>query len=257
MNRAIGLLDSGVGGFSVLQAIEQVLPNQEVLYFGDSAHFPYGEKTPAEITRFTTQITAFLLSKNIQLLVIACHTASALALETLQANFPIPIIGMIVPTMNVLQQTTKDKRIAILGTKATVQSEIYQKAILNNFPEATLFPLSSLELEAKIQEAGPIPQELIRKCVEPILGQDVDTLILACTHYPHIKLEIEEELDSETVVLNPSLAVAKQIKAQLEQTPPAAFQHTIYTSGELEAFKRFLTDHPLKANFTLEQMALQ
>jgi glutamate racemase len=205
MTGPIGIFDSGVGGFSVLQAIEAILPNEDILYFADNAHFPYGEKTPAEILRYATQVTAFLFTQNVKLLIIACHTASIYASQNLKKAFPLPILGMIDPTINTLKYTTKNGRVALLGTKATINSGIYQEKIQKAIPNATLFPLICPELEQKIELGDNNTQRLICSCSAPILGQNVDTLLLACTHYPLIKGAIEEELDPCTVVLNPSL----------------------------------------------------
>jgi len=258
MNRPIGLLDSGVGGISVLQALQKLLPHENFIYFADSVHFPYGEKSPLEVTRYTSQITAFLLSQNIQMLVVACHTASAMSLNSLQANFPIPVIGMIQPTLATLKKVTKNRRIGILGTKGTIQSDVYQKAIRETFEDAVIFPIVCLELEKKIENNEVISQELIKECLKPILGQEIDSLLLVCTHYPHIQLEIEQELDPQTTVINPSLSVAEEVKKQLKETPSSSHEphHILYTSGNLKDLKKFLNKHPLKASFEVKEITL-
>ncbi len=259
MNAPIGLFDSGVGGISVLQAIEYLLPHQDCLYFGDSVHFPYYEKSPAELIRYASQITAFLLSQQIQLLIIACHTASIHVLPTLQANFPIPIIGMVEPTLLALKKTTKNQRIAILATESTIRSKLYQHAILKQMSDAYLIPLACSKLEQAIEQGEKPSQDLIKECLSPLHNQNIDTVLLACTHYPHILHEIEEELDQETAVLNPALEVAKQAKEKLveESSPSHAPHHIIYTSGSVETFEKFLQAHPLAASSDVKQVELK
>ena len=243
----IGLFDSGVGGITVLKVLEQLLPNESFVYFSDSAHFPYGKKTPAELISYTTQITSFLLTHNIKLLVIPCHTASALALPTLQNLFSIPMIGMVEPTVKALKR--ENKRIAILATEATIQSGIYQNAIQREIKDAVLFPLTSPELIQRVEMGEPIPQELVRSCLKPILGKQVDTLLLASTHFPHLKKEIAEELDPQTIVLDPALSVAEEVIRQLERSANQTPEHLFYTSGNLELFQKFLKSNPPRAKF--------
>ncbi|MDN3505612.1 MAG: glutamate racemase [Simkaniaceae bacterium] len=249
MTGPIGILDSGVGGLSILQAIEAELPNEDILYFADTAHFPYGEKTEAEVIRYSTQIAAFLFTQNVKLLIIGCHTASAAALKNLTNAFPLPVLGMIAPTINLLAQTTKNKRIGILATELTLRSGIYQNAI----PGAITYPLSCPELKEKIESNDPNTQPTIQACIAPLLGQEVDTLLLACTHYPHLKGAIEEELDPCTVVLNPALSVAATAKDTLKdlQNKKHKPHHTFFVSGELSPFQTFLEKHPPKAPYEI------
>lgn len=248
----IGLFDSGVGGLSVLKALEQLLPHTTFIYFSDSAHFPYGKKSAAELIRYTSQITSFLLSHEVEMIVVPCHTASALALPALKETFPIPIVGMIEPTIRALKEAGS-KKIAMMGTEGTIHSRIYQEAIQKQLPGSTVFPLTCPQLEQKIELGETDTQDLIKQCLKPILGQGVDTLLLACTHYPHLRKEIEEELDPETVVLDPALSVAAEVKMMVKEgsgTP----KHLFYTSGNLEIFKRFLETHPPRGKYVVEKV---
>ncbi len=255
-HRPIALFDSGVGGLSVLKALEHLLPNQSFIYFSDSAHFPYGKKSIAQLLRYTSQITAFLLSHNVQMIVIPCHTASTRVLPTLAGSFPIPMIGMVEPTINALKTMTQNRRMAIMGTEGTIGSGIYQQAIEKELPGSVLFPLTCPELEQKIERGESDVQELIRECVKPILGKQVDTVILACTHYPHIRKKIEEELDPETRVLDPSLSIAEEVKKRMSVEETESPKHLFYTSGDLEIFKQFLETHPVKGVFELQKVDL-
>lgn len=250
----IGLFDSGVGGLTVLYALEQLLPNESFIYFSDSAHFPYGKKSTAELIRYTSQITAFLLSHNIEMLVIPCHTASALALPTLRANFPIPMIGMIEPTVKALKGMAKNQRIALMATEGTINSGIYQAAIKKELPGAELFTLTYPQLEQKIEQGEQDTQELIKECLRPILGKKIDVLVLACTHYPHVRKQIEEELDSETVVLDPSFSIAQEVSQMIKPGNSPTPKHLFYTSGDLELFQKFLNHHPPRAPFEVQKI---
>jgi len=248
----IGLFDSGVGGLTVLKALEKLLPHTSFVYFSDSAHFPYGKKSAAELIRYTSQITSFLMSHGIELLVIPCHTASALALPALREAFQIPMVGMIEPTVRALKEA-KFKKIALMGTEGTIHSGIYQKAIERELPGTEIFPLTCPQLEQKIELGDTDTQGLIKQCLKPILGQGIDTLLLACTHYPHLRKEIEEELDPETVVLDPALSVAKEVKKMVKEEI-ATPKHLFYTSGNVEIFKRFLESHPPRGKYVVEKV---
>lgn len=258
MSGPIGIFDSGIGGLTVLQAIETLLPHEDILYFADTAHFPYGKKNPAEILRLSSQITAFLFTQNVKLLILGCHTVSACAEKKLKNAFPVPILGMIRPTMQILSQTTKNNRIAILATETTIQSGIYQKEIEKTIPGATIFTLTCPELAEKIEHDDPNTQKLIQACVDPILGQNVDTLLLACTHYPHLKRAIAEELDPETIVLNPALAVAEAAKLMLKDPKETNHtpHHTFFVSGDTDSFQKFLDRHPPKGAYSLQEAIL-
>jgi glutamate racemase len=234
---------------SILQAVEEELPNEDILYFADTAHFPYGEKTEAEILRYASQIAAFLFTQNVKLLIIACHTASTSCLSNLQKAFPLPILGTVEPTVRALAQTSKNKRIGVLATDVTLRTGVYQNAI----PGSITFPLSCPELKKKIEDGDPDTQKTIQSCIAPLLGQDIDTLLLACTHYPHLKGAIEEELDPCTVVLNPALAIAAAAKDLIKEPRGKKHkpQHTFFVSGDDTSFKTFLENHPPKAPYEI------
>ena len=237
----IGLIDSGVGGLSVLAAIEAVLPHEDCIYYADTAHFPYGNKPPVEILRHVIEATAFLLSKGIKVLVIACHTATIAALETLQKNFPIPIIGMVEPTI----RATREGKTALLATQTTIDSGVYQRA----FPE--LICMTCPELTEKIQKGESDFQPLIQKCIHPILGKRIDMLIVGCSHFTFAFHEIEEELDQGTRLLNPALAVAQETVHHIRDPKPKSHapKHMFYVSGNVEHFKAFVEKHPPTAPY--------
>lgn len=258
MSGPIGIFDSGIGGLTIFQALETLLPHEDILYFADTGNFPYRKKNSAEIIRLASQITAFLFTQNVKLVIIGCHTASAHAEKKLKNAFPVPILGMIEPSIKILRQTTKNQRIAILGTDSLIKSGIYQKQIEKMLPSATVFPLSCPELAEKIEYNESDTQKLIKTCVHPILGQNVDTLLLACTHYPHLQRAIAEELDPETAVLNPAIAMAEAAKAMLKDPQELSHtpHHTFYVSGDSDAFQNFLNTHPPKGVYSLQEAIL-
>jgi len=231
----IGLIDSGVGGLSVLAAIEAVLPYEDCIYYADTAHFPYGNKPLVEILRYCMEATAFLLSKRIDVLVIACHTATIAALETLQKNFPIPIIGMVKPTI----RATREGKTALLATQTTIDSGVYQKAFFE------LICMTCPELVEKIQSGKTDFHPLIQKGIHPILGNRIDSLILGCSHFAFAFHEIEEELDQGTRLINPALAVAQELSHHIQNPRPKSHspKHTLYVSGEVAPFEAFIEKH--------------
>ena len=241
----IGLFDSGIGGLSIMRALEALLPNEHFYYFADTVHMPYGSKSAVDVERYSSQICAFLLSKGVKLLIVACHTASATALSSLQAHFPIPIIGMIEPTLQMLAKCHPFKKVALLGTPATIRSNIYQREIEKRFENVEVIALSCPELEEKIERGDKDIQTLIKHYVAPLLGQKVDVLILGCTHYSHIQREIEEELDQETRVLNPCMAVAEEACRLYEKPDMPSNGHTFFVSGDMEPIRRFIETYLL------------
>lgn len=254
MTAPIGIIDSGVGGISVLQAIEALLPHEDIVYFCDNRNFPYGCKTKAEIIRCLSKATAFLLTKDIKLLVIACHTASAYGLKNIQDIFPIPVIGMIDPTVETLVQIPSKGRIAIMATEATIRSNVYQDAIHQALPYSTLFPLPSPKLAEQIETGAGETQKIIKDCVASIQEKKVDTLLLACTHYAHLGHAIEEELPPETIVINPAMTVAQHVESILKEKNPETHiaKHEFYVSGKMDSFGQFLERHPIKADYEIQ-----
>ncbi len=254
MTASIGIIDSGVGGITVLQALEVLLPHEDVLYFCDNANFPYGEKTGPEIVRCLSKATAFLLTKNIKLLIIACHTASVYGLKHIQDIFPIPIIGMVEPTVDTLLQTDSKGRIAIMATEATIRSNVYQDAIHQALPYSTLFPLPCPKLAEKIETGADDTQKVIKSYVESIQEKNIDTLVLACTHYAHLRHAIEEELPPKTVVINPAMSAAHAAESALKERNPETHisRHDFFVTGDIKPFGQFLEKHPLKSDYEIQ-----
>ena len=191
----VGVFDSGVGGLTVAREIMRQLPNENLVYFGDTARVPYGSKSKNNIIRFSRQIIRFLQTKNVKAIVIACNTASALALETVEKEIDIPIIGVIVPGARAAVQETKNGMIGVAGTEATIRSETYTKVIKSMNPDAVVIG-KPCPLFVPLVEEGfakhKITEEVIDIYLSDMKKTDIDTMILGCTHYPLLRSRIIE-----------------------------------------------------------------
>ena len=241
---AIGVFDSGVGGLTVTREIMRQLPNENVVYFGDTARVPYGSKSKNNIIRFSRQIIRFLKTKNVKAIVIACNTASALALDTVQEEFDIPIIGVIVPGARAAVRETKNGQIGVLGTEATIKSETYTKEIRKLMPEAEVIG-KPCPLFVPLVEEGfakhKITEEVIDIYLSDMRKSEIDTLILGCTHYPVIREIIADYMGPEVQLISSGAEAAKYARQCLEtqnlladrQTPG---ENTYYVSDSTEMF---------------------
>ena len=188
--KAIGIFDSGVGGLTVLKEVVRALPQEDTIYLGDTARVPYGTKSPETVIRYSRQIARYLLSRDIKLLVVACNTASAVALASLQREFSIPIVGVIEPGARAAAQVTRSGKVGVIGTAATVASSAYTKAIKRINPEIEVVT-RACPLFVPLAEEGWVDNEVAQLTARMYLGdlrdQGVDTLVLGCTHYPILK----------------------------------------------------------------------
>ncbi|MBM3701294.1 MAG: glutamate racemase, partial [Actinobacteria bacterium] len=192
--RPIGIFDSGVGGLTVFREIIKKAPAENLFYFGDTARFPYGTKNLADVKRFVFKIAEFLYSRDIKLLVAACNTASAAALDDLRNSFNIPVIGVIEPGAKAAVAGTKNKRIGVIATEGTVKSAAYDKAIHKIDKEVSVFSSPATLLIDYIEKGVLDGRQLdvaINECISPLVGQDIDVLILGCTHFPLIEQQIK------------------------------------------------------------------
>ena len=186
-NRPIGVFDSGVGGLSVVKEVVRQLPHEDIIYFGDTAHLPYGPKTSQTIKRLVRDNVRFLLKKKVKAIILACHTASAFTLEEIREDNPIPIIGVIGPGAEEALRVTKNKRIGVIGTYGTIRSGAYAKELKRLEPEASVIE-KPCPLFVPLVEEGWIEKEVthlvVKEYLEPLRDDGIDTLILGCTHYP-------------------------------------------------------------------------
>ena len=215
---SIGVFDSGIGGLTVLKEIRKVLPNEKIFYFGDTARVPYGEKTKELITRYSKEIVEFLLDKEVSAIVVACNTATALALEELKKTFKIPIIGVIKAGAKTAINTTKSGNIGVIGTKATVNSKRYEEEI-KKLSENVKVVAKACPLFVPAVEEGILDGKLVDQIIKTYLDdfeKEIDTLILGCTHYPLLKSAIGKIYTNLNIV-DPARETALDLKEILEE----------------------------------------
>lgn len=244
-NLSIGMFDSGIGGLTVMQQILQRLPQEKVIYLGDTARLPYGEKSSETIVRYSVENAIFLMQKNIKLLVIACNTASAYAIDKLQQIFNIPIVGVIAPGARKAVETSKTGRIAVLGTRGTIRSGEYSKEILRLLPTATLFPVACPLLVTLVEEHWhdhPVTRMVLEEYLEPLRKEKVDTLLLGCTHYPLLRHVIQEIMGEEVAIVDSAISCAEEVATILQREQLSRSK----TSLEIPKHHYFVTDDPEK-----------
>jgi glutamate racemase len=242
-NRAIGLFDSGIGGLTVMRQMMNALPKESLIYFGDTARLPYGEKNSERIVQYSIENANFLISQEIKLLVIACHTSSAYAVHKLRQQFSIPIIEIIEPSVEKVTQFSQEGAIAILATRGTILSNAYEKSIRQKHPNKTIFSVACPLLVPLIEEnwsSHPATRLIIREYLEPLKTQNVDTVLLGCTHYPLLRDIIQEELGQKPIIVDSAQACVEQVSHLLTQ------QNLHTTNVEVPFHRYFVSDDPKK-----------
>ncbi|UQS83888.1 glutamate racemase [Bombilactobacillus thymidiniphilus] len=249
--RPIGFLDSGVGGLTVVKEVLQQLPHEDVIFIGDEAHLPYGEKTPAQIIAFVQQLVAFLLTKNVKMIVFACNTATAVALPIIQQQVSVPIIGVIASGSDAAIKQTKSKKVAVIATQATVNQHAYAEQIQLLTPNVTVFELATPHF-VPLVENGQYHSQKARQTIwhdlQPILQQtDIDTLILGCTHYPLLYPLIQQAVGSDVCLVDAGKETVATIKQHLLtnnllNTTNLKAQYEFYTTGNAQQFTTITKD---------------
>jgi len=218
-DRGIGIFDSGVGGLTVFHATRTMLPAERLIYLGDTARVPYGTKSPQTVARYACQAAAFLVSQRVKLLVVACNTASSVALEALHHEFRLPVIGVIEPGAERAVALTRTGRIGVIGTEGTIQSGAYTRAIRTLSPQVEVYS-AACPLFVPLAEEGWADHPVARLCAEeylaPLLRQRIDTLVLGCTHYPLLKKVLAEVLGPEVQLIDSAEATASKVAAMLD-----------------------------------------
>jgi glutamate racemase len=218
-NQAIGVMDSGVGGISVLKHIHALLPHENLIYFADSKYAPYGSKTPEEIIARCMEIADFLLQKDIKALVVACNTATAAAIDELRETFDIPIIGM-EPAVKPAAEASKNGVIGVLATVGTLKSAQFAALLESygrNVKVVTQACVGLVECIERGEIGTPETKALIRQYTAPLLAEGADTIVLGCTHYPFVKDAIQDIVGDKIKLIDTGAAVAKQLKRQLQE----------------------------------------
>lgn len=246
MKRAIGVIDSGVGGLTVAYELMRQLPKEEIIYLGDTLRCPYGSRPEHEVKQFTKEMIQFLMEKNIKMIVIACNTATAFTLEELRQTLPIPIIGVIQPGSRAAINVTKNEQIGIIGTEGTIRSNAYTDALkqinANLHVTAMACPLFVPMVEKGIVQ-GDRAKKVVEETLRPLKArQNIDTLVLGCTHYPLLEHTIQEVMGTEVNIISSSEETARETSTILEmhellyqgEREPT---HRFYATGDLELFK--------------------
>ena len=216
----IGVFDSGVGGLTVAREISRQLPYENIVYFGDTARVPYGSKSQNTIIRFSEQIIRFLRTKQVKAIVIACNTASALALDAVKDEFDLPIIGVVIPGARAAVEATTNGKVGVVGTEATVQSGMYTKVIQGMNPKIEVIEKACPLFVPLVEEGFKehiVTREIIEYYLESMRNTDIDAMILGCTHYPLLRSKIREYMGDKIQIVNPGYETAMDLKRLLEE----------------------------------------
>lgn len=245
----IGVFDSGVGGLTVAREIMRNLPHERIVYFGDTARVPYGSKSKETVIRYSRQIVRFLQTQEVKAIVVACNTASALALEEIRKDIDIPIIGVVKPGAKVAARTTKNKKIGLIGTRGTVKSDLYRTIIRQEDPEIQVMG-QACPLFVPLVEEGwlkdPVTVEVAKRYLKPLLQKNIDTLILGCTHYPLLRSMLKEIVGDKVTLVNPAYETAKELGRLLKENhlenegqADEEFPYRFFVSDEEVHFQEF------------------
>ncbi len=267
--QAIGVFDSGLGGISVVRALIDLIPHEHLVYFGDTARVPYGSKSEETVIRFAHQISSFLEEQQVKMIIVACNTASAVALESLQRSFNIPIVGVIEPGSEAAVKVSKHKKIGVIGTASTIRSDAYQTAIRALDPGMDVKGQPCPLLVPLVEEDWP-HDGVVTQVLESYLGmfksQQPDALILGCTHYPYLKSIIQEVVGPHVRLVDSGEETARRVKEVLKEmnllNPESGDpgKHKFYVSDFPQKFEetasRFL-GRPLDKLFKVELEVLE
>jgi glutamate racemase len=239
--RPIGVFDSGLGGLTVLRALVDLLPHESTLYFGDTGRFPYGPKPADEVLKYGHEIADLLVDRGVKMLVVACNSATAAALEALQDRYDMPVIGVIEPGIRAAATTTRTGRVGAIGTVGTVASGAYQRAASTAGIELTCAACPGF---VEFVEAGDVDSDQIRVLAErllaPLRAAAIDTLVLGCTHYPLLARTIGDVMGRDVVLVSSadeSAFEARRMLGDVTITRGAPVSHEFVTSGDVETFR--------------------
>ncbi|HAJ57343.1 MAG TPA: glutamate racemase [Candidatus Omnitrophica bacterium] len=220
MDNPVGIFDSGIGGLTVVKEVIKLLPHENLVYFGDTARVPYGIKSKETIIKFSLENTLFLLQQDVKMIVIACNTSSSLALPIIRRHFKIPIIGVIMPGAKEAVYATKNKKVGVIGTRATINSGAYEEEIKRLDAGIKVFS-QACPMFVPIVEEGWINDAITTKVAEKYLSvlksKGIDTLILGCTHYPLLKNKIQQVMGKAVKLIDSAEQVAIEVKQVLSQ----------------------------------------
>ncbi len=246
LKRPIGVIDSGVGGLTVAKEMMRQLPNEQIIYVGDTARCPYGPRTAEEVRGFTWQMTRFLMEKDIKMLVIACNTATAVALHEIRSELAIPVLGVIHPGARAAIKVTRNKRIGVIGTVGTVKSAAYENALTQLNKKIYSVSLACPKFVPLVESGeykGPVAKKIVAETLKPLKNKGLDTLILGCTHYPLLQPIIQNVMGNYVKVISSGEETASEVSTILhhnrllnkDNDEP---EHDFYTTGSKAIFTK-------------------
>ena len=245
-SRAIGFFDSGVGGLTVLREVVRRMPAESTIYLGDNARTPYGPRSDDEVRRFSSECLDELAARDVKAIVVACNTSSAVALPMLRLRYPVPILGVVRPGASAAALATRNRRVGVIATQATVRSRAYFQAINEEDPFVQVFEHATPDLVPLVEAGrldGPLVEDVVRRSLEPLFERapDIDTLLLGCTHYPLLAPVIRSVAGQQVGVIDSASATASALAGLLEihglQAPAdQSGVHVQLTTGDVAKF---------------------
>ena len=249
--RAIGFIDSGVGGLTVVKEALRQLPNERFVYLGDTARCPYGPRPAEQVIEFTRQMAAFLMEQNIKLLVIACNTATAVALDIIREELPIPVVGVILPGTRAAVKATRSRRIGVIGTQGTIKSHSYRRAIESKTDKTAIFGLACPKFVPIVESNeyhSPIAKKIVAETLKPLQLKKIDTLILGCTHYPLLRPIIQNYMGSSVTLIDSGAETVGEVSVLLDYfnianpDPSKIGDCRFFTTGSIKLFDEIAND---------------
>ena len=243
VEKPVGVFDSGVGGLTVVNQLIRSLPQEDIIYFGDTAHLPYGSKSKEAIMRFSLDIANFLTAQKAKIIVVACNTASSFALSSLTENIEIPVIGVIEPGAQAAIDATRNFKIGIIGTEGTIKSRAFEEALKKIDKNVKVFSRACPLFVPLVEEGWldePETSQIAEKYLSPLKGEGIDTLILGCTHYPLLKELLSRIMGQEISLIDTAEATAKAVEKKLGE------KNLLRKGSRKGAYKFFVSDDPEK-----------
>ncbi|WP_271490731.1 glutamate racemase [Enterococcus sp. 5H] len=264
-HEAIGFIDSGVGGLTVVKEALRQLPNERLIYLGDTARCPYGPRPAEQVVQFTWEMTNFLLEKNIKMLVIACNTATAVALEEIKEKLDIPVVGVILPGTRAALKATQNNRIGVIGTVGTIKSEAYKNALKGKAPKTTVVSLACPKFVPLVESnefGSSVAKKVVSETLNPLQLKKLDTLILGCTHYPLLRPLIQNVMGSHVKLIDSGAETVSEVSMLLDyfdiaNSPDYKNEvNDFYTTGSPKMFKAITDEWLAIEDINIQQIRL-
>ena len=264
----IGIFDSGIGGLTVVSAIQEVLPNEVIYYFGDTARCPYGDKTPEQVIQFSIEICDFLVTKGVKMIVIACNTATSAALPILASRYSIPVIGVVGPGARAAVHAGNGRRIGVIGTAVTIASKAYEKEIRRLSLDSVVHSLACPKFVPLVEQGkfeGELVEKIVRESLLPLQSTGIDTLILGCTHYPLLQSTIQKVVGDDVCLISSATETAFEVEDKLAKVHMARksqsdvkAEHRYFTTGNSERMRIALREwlHVSCSQLNVEMVSL-